>query len=353
LWSALKAVEAGLTVTLIDSVGPGAGASGGLVGALMPHQPSGWSAKKALQLSGLLSLQIEIAALEAQTGLSAGYARVGRLMPIWTGAERERHATWSEGARLHWPQQCVWQADAALPSADWLDPAAAPLGVAHDSLAARLEPRAMVHLLVKALEGRAKLLFGSAISAISADCSVLLNDGSQLDADHVLIATGINAFDLLAPLVRRTTGVGVKGQAALFRPRVALNPDELPVIYADGLYVIAHSSGMIAVGSTSENTYADETSTDALLDDVIMRARAVCPLLRDSECVERWAGVRPKHESRDPVVVRLPEAPRILAAIGAFKIGFGVAHVMAAEAVGHVTGQGGPWRDVLAAGWRG
>jgi glycine/D-amino acid oxidase-like deaminating enzyme len=210
----------------------------------------------------------------------------------------------------------------------------------------------MLRVLAKALENQAECRFGTAISSISTDCSVSLNDGNRMTGGHILIATGINAFDLLAPIVRRSIGVGVKGQAALFRPCTPLDAGSLPVIYADGLYVIAHADGTIAVGSTSENSFADETETDEKLDDVILRAKAVCPALRDAVLLERWAGVRPKHESRDPVVMALPDAPRIIAAIGAFKIGFGIAHLMGAEAVGHVTGKAGPWRDVLAAGWR-
>jgi glycine/D-amino acid oxidase-like deaminating enzyme len=352
LWGALKAVEAGLSVTIIEAKAPGAGASGGVVGALMPHQPGGWSAKKALQLEGLMSLPGEIAALEAATGLSAGYARTGRVMPIWSEAEKARHATWAAGAEAHWPKGLSWEAEAAMPPAQWLAPNCAPFGVARDSLAGRLEPRAMVRLLACALEGRAQFRLGAGVARISEDCSVLLDDRGRIRSGHVLIATGINAFQHTEPFVRRTIGVGVKGQAALLRPLAPFKPAELPVIYADGLYIIAHANGTVAVGSTSENSYSSPDATDELLDGVIARALDVCPLIRNADILERWAGVRPKHESRDPVVVPLPGAPRVIAALGAFKIGFGIAHLMASEAVGHVTGRAGPWRDVLAAGWR-
>jgi glycine oxidase len=357
LWAALKAAEAGLRVVLIDAAQPGAGASGGLVGALMPHQPSGWSPKKALQLDGLMTLPDEIGRLEASTGLSAGYARTARVMPVWSEAERLRHGAWAQGAAQHWPEPFQWQTPAPMPDERWLAPAAAPFGVAIDTLAARLNPRAMVALLVAALArlhpDRVEMRFGQAVSQVTADCALLLNDGNRISAKNVLIATGINAFHLVAPIVRRNIGSGVKGQAALLRPQNAFHPSSLPVIYADGLYIVAHADGTVAVGSTSENTYSDPFSTDGQLNTLVRRAISICPLLRDADIVERWAGVRPKHESRDPVVVPLPDAPRIIAALGAFKIGFGIAHLMGAEAVGHVTGKAGAWREVLAAGWRG
>jgi glycine oxidase len=337
LWCAVHAVRAGLRPLVIDSVGIAAGASGGIVGALMPHQPSVWSPKKALQLEGLLTLQHEIAALEAETGLSAGYARAGRLMPIWTEAEQAKHVAWEAGAKLHWPETFQWNALQAIENPDWLDPEAAPLGAALDTLAARLDPRAMCALLAKAIENNADFHFGTGVLSIFPDRSILLNDANRIVAKHILITTGIHSFDLLEPIIGHKTGTGVKGQSALMCPAKAITPSELPVIYSDGLYVIAHENGLIAVGSTSENQWNHATSTD--------------DQLRDAEVIERWAGVRPKHESRDPVVAELAEAPGIIVATGGFKISFAVAHLMAREAIGYVTGNAGDFRTILAEGW--
>ena len=44
----------GATVRVIETAHPGAGSSGGLVGALSPHVPEAWNAKKAFQLDSLL-----------------------------------------------------------------------------------------------------------------------------------------------------------------------------------------------------------------------------------------------------------------------------------------------------------
>ncbi len=68
LWCAERALRSGLSVVLIDAGRIGGGASGGIVGALMPHQPINWSAKKQFQLDGLLTLEDEVAALEAAKG---------------------------------------------------------------------------------------------------------------------------------------------------------------------------------------------------------------------------------------------------------------------------------------------
>ncbi len=66
LWAAFEAGKAGLKTVLIDVQGVGAGASGGLLGALMPHMPDRWSVKKQFQFDALVSLEARIAELEAQ-----------------------------------------------------------------------------------------------------------------------------------------------------------------------------------------------------------------------------------------------------------------------------------------------
>ena len=88
LWTAYEAARQGRSATLIEKRTIGAGASGGLLGALMPHQPTGWNAKKEFQLDGLLTLETEIAALEEMTGVTTGYRRCGRLMPIGNAEKR-------------------------------------------------------------------------------------------------------------------------------------------------------------------------------------------------------------------------------------------------------------------------
>ena len=67
LWTALFAARAGMSVCLAERRHIGAGASGGVLGALMPHLPDRWNAKKAFQFDALVSLEAEIAALEGES----------------------------------------------------------------------------------------------------------------------------------------------------------------------------------------------------------------------------------------------------------------------------------------------
>jgi len=127
----------------------------------------------------------------------------------------------------------------------------------------------------------------------------------------------------------------VKGQAALLRASV---DPALPVIFADGLYIVPHEDGLVAIGSTSENSFSDPSGTDGLLDALIAKARQTAPVLAEAPVVERWAGLRPKAIGREPMVGRHPDHPNVSLMAGGFKVSFGLAHELARTVVDEIEG---------------
>ncbi|RVQ40974.1 FAD-binding oxidoreductase, partial [Sinorhizobium meliloti] len=113
----------------------------------------------------------------------------------------------------------------------------------------------------------------------------------------------------------------------------------LPIIFADGLYVVPHESGQVAVGSTSENRFEEPYSTDGQLDALLARATALAPALRGAPVVERWAGLRPRSTGREPMVGRHPDHERVFVLTGGFKVSFGLAHALARSAVDEIAGR--------------
>jgi glycine/D-amino acid oxidase-like deaminating enzyme len=150
-------------------------------------------------------------------------------------------------------------------------------------------------------------------------------DRGTVTAGTIVLAAGTGAFPLIAALTGRDLGQGVKGQAALLAAPGASHAADRPMIYTDGLYIVPHADGTVAVGSTSETSYQDPHATDARLDALIDRARRISPALRDAPVLERWAGLRPRAPRPDPMLGPLPGHPRVLAATGGFKTGFGLA----------------------------
>ena len=133
-----------MSVALVDPGTIGAGASGGILGALMPHAPERWNGKKQFQFEALLSLEPAIAALEAETGLSTGYGRIGRLMPLLDQRQLDRARERETDASRNWQgsdRSFRWTVHPSVTRSDWLAPGAAPAGVVFDDLSARLDPR--------------------------------------------------------------------------------------------------------------------------------------------------------------------------------------------------------------------
>ena len=86
-------VRRGAQVTVVDPHGPGAGASGGVVGALAPHVPEAWNRKKALQFESLEMAGAFWAEVAEVSGRDPGYARAGRVPPL-TDSEAVARPAW-------------------------------------------------------------------------------------------------------------------------------------------------------------------------------------------------------------------------------------------------------------------
>ena len=292
----------GARVRLIETVGLGAGSSGGLVGAMSPHVPEAWNAKKAFQLDSLLMAAGWWAGVEAASGLPTGYARLGRLQPL--ADDKAVAAAQRRGveAQQLWQGRADWQVVPAT-GAEW-EPASSSGWMVRDTLSARISPRLGLEALAAALrEGGAEVLIG----------------GGE-EAGAVIHATGLAGLVALSDAFGTSLGSGVKGQALSLRYEAR----GAPQLFVDGLHIVPHADGTVAIGSTSETTWSEE-GPDAQLDGLRERAVAAVPALAEAEVVALWAGVRPKAASRAPLLGAWPGRAGHFVANGGFKIGFGMA----------------------------
>lgn len=291
----------GARVRVIDPHGPGAGASGGIVGAMAPHVPELWNSKKAFQLESLLMAGDFWSEVAEVSGHSPGYARLGRLQPIADAAALALAQERIQTAATLWQGKADWRIETA--SGPWCPPSATGQ-IIHDTLTARLHPRQACAALVAALRAR-----GAEVVA----------EGRM--TGRILWATGIAGLEEMSAAHTRLVGNGVKGQGAL----LAHDARNQPQIFANEVHIVPHEDGTTAVGSTSERYYDDPSSTDAQLDGVIARAAAAVPALSGAPVIARWAGVRPRSRSRAPMLGAHPFRPGEFLANGGFKIGFGMA----------------------------
>lgn len=301
---AWAAARRGARVRVIDVAKPGAGSSGGLVGALAPHVPELWNTKKAFQLESLLMAQSWWDAVQETGGLDPLYARTGRLLPIADEALLALAHSRTVNAETLWQGEAAWNVIPA--SGNTWEPHSPTGWLVQDTLAAQLQPRTALAALLAALRAK-DVEFGGT------PC------GPQI------WATGHAGLAELTKNHTRQMGNGVKGQAAAF----GLDAGRQPQISVDGLHIIAHGDGTVAIGSTSERYWDNPTSTDDQLEALIERARAALPCLADAPVVDRWAGVRPRSRTRAPMLGPWPDRPGHFIANGGFKIGFGMAPLVA------------------------
>jgi len=373
LWVARCLSCSGLKIALVEQKYCGSGASGGVLGALMAHTPENWNAKKQFQFDALAELAGQIEILEEETGRQTGYKRCGRLMPIRRQNFLNRARQRSTEAEIYWRHGgkhgskhgsehggkhgskhgsetfgfdvvAAGAADATTQAstielhatqgdashyAGWLAPECAPLGYVHDTLAARIHPEMYIAALKASVSAAPDIAlmehwhFGH----FDEERRIVHSAGgaSRLIAERIVLAAGYETFPLLEPMLGRVIGGGVKGQAAVFACPEGIGK---PLIYDDGVYIVPHSNGLCAVGSTTEKQWQDAARPDMTRWDFIERAKALCVPLKTADMLGRWAGVRPRCRLTDPLVGRLPGRP-VWVATGGYKITFGIAHRMA------------------------
>ncbi|WBU60132.1 NAD(P)/FAD-dependent oxidoreductase [Paracoccus albus] len=300
----------GQHVRVLEKQGIAAGSSGGTVGALAPHAPESWNAKKQFQLESLLSAQDFWTEVGDVGGVDPGYARTGRVQPVVSGDLPKLHAR-IEGSEHFWDGAARMWLTQERPNGS-LCPLSADGWWLMDDLTARISPPDACNALAAAIRRRGGEIELGAVAEI------------ETTSTPALWATGVAGLEQLGEDLGRKVGQGVKGQSAL----LAFDAAASPQVFADGLHVVPHFNGTVGIGSTSENSYAHD-QVDHLLDDVITKSRAICPELADAKVISRWAGIRPRARSRAPLAGGWPGRPGHFVLNGGFKIGFGMAPALA------------------------
>lgn len=327
---AFVAASRGARVEVLEKRRIGAGASGGVVGALAPHVPENWNPGKAVQLDALLMAEGFWADVARVSGRDPGYACAGRLQPVADAAGLARaHARAGSAAAL-WQGRAVWT---VRPVSDFtgLVPVSPTGLVVHDTLSARLHPRRALAALAEGVAALGGRVVGGA-------------DTPPAGRGPVVWCTGYEGLAALSTGQARPVGSGVKGQAL----RLAFDAPAQPQVFADGLHIVPHVDGSVAIGSTSERDFAAPDRTDAQCDALLERVRALCPALADAPVLERWAGVRPRARTRAPILGAWPGRPGHFVFNGGFKTGFALAPLLAGMMTDLVLDD----RDRVPAGFR-
>lgn len=301
---AYAAAVRGAKVRVIDDVGVGAGSSGGLVGALAPHMPERWDPKKEFQYQSLAIAKTHWAKVDELSGQSSGYGQIGRLHPIASPRILELSYERAKMAQTVWHGLAEWRVVERADYGAWAPNT--PTGyLVHDTLSARMRPRGAASSLA------------AAVVALGGE--IVIGDAPL--KGKVVWATGYRGLLDLSKEFDTEIGNGVKGQSALLR----YDAGDVPQLFSDGIYVVPHSDGTVAVGSTGERYFDDPATVDGLLEALLEKIFAAFPVLKGAEVLERWAGVRPRGRKMAPMLGAYPQREGHFIVNGGFKIGFGMA----------------------------
>ncbi len=192
----------------------------------------------------------------------------------------------------------------------------------------QVDPVALTNALVAAAKmNGVEFYFDRSVHSLTANnprfCELLVDDGTSITSDRVIVTAGLGSTDLLAPFGSIEINP-VLGQAIHFRlPQSLGNADFQPVIsYAD-LNIVPLDNNEYWVGATVEfpvdgHAIAQSESLEQLKQTAI----ELCPDLASAETLDIWSGLRPRpHQRPAPIIDRVGENGRILVATGHYRNG--------------------------------
>jgi D-amino-acid dehydrogenase len=178
------------------------------------------------------------------------------------------------------------------------------------------DPGGLTGRIADAAVARGAQYLQDRVSGVAAEGSavrVSTVSGRRLEADRVVLATGVWSNALLKPLGYRVPLAAKRGYHVMYaRPAVDLN---FPVMSASRHVVLTPMRHGLRVAGTAEFAAVDAPPDFARADALIASARHFLPDL-GGDGVSQWMGQRPMTPDSIPVLGALPRHPAVLCALG-------------------------------------
>lgn len=307
LATAWRAAQGGAAVTLVDPA-PASGASSVAAGMLTPVSELSYGEEPLLRL-GLASRDrygAFAAELAEATGLDTGYRDDGTLQVAFDADDLkvlEDLRAFQESLGI--PVEALTGRECRR-----AEPMLAP-GVRGGLLAPEdgsVDPRRLAPALLAAGERLGVRLVRRRAKGLlverDAAAGIMLDDGTEVRADRVLLAAGPWSGDLeglpagTVPPVRP-----VKGQVIRLRTPVPfLRRTTRGLVKGSSVYLVPRADGEIVIGATQEELGFDTRVTAGGLWELLRDARELLPGLTELEFAEVTAGLRPGSPDNAPLM---------------------------------------------------
>jgi glycine oxidase len=307
LCCAWRIARRGGSVVVVDRAVPPAGATRVAAGMLAPVGELAFGEPELLRmtLAAAEAYPGFVAELEAASGVSTGYERMGALH---VALDRDEAA---ELRRVHELQRSLSLGAEWLPPRRCreLEPGLTPSfnGGVHAPAEGAVDPRRLSEALLAALaEERVEVRTGVEVSkAILAGerlAGVRTVNGEELLAGAVVLATGAWAgVSPWLPERARPPVRPVKGQILALRSPGGAGPCER-ILASERVYLVPRPDGRLIAGATVEERGFDTTVTAGGVHELLRESYRLLPDVAEMELVEAMAGLRPGTPDNLPLI---------------------------------------------------
>ena len=318
-----------LSVIAVDAGSPSGQASGAALGVLMAVSTQKASGPVVdLRLASLSRFNTLVTELEGQLGYSLPVNRQGLLRLIvdkdWHQWKETIAARQAAGYDLHplGPDEIA----ALQPELNWA------FGGLHSPQDRQIDPRAFVQALVRAAkQNGAQFLFNEPVVRLKSErgrINALYTPNETVSASHFVVAAGLGSARFGEQLGLEMKVVPVKGQAMRIRPMSPLPYG--PPITDGSINIVPLADGTYWIGATVEFEPTIQTPTLGGMQQLMEQSLALLPVLRDSELLSNWGGMRPRPlGQRAPILGRSPMHQNVIVATGHYRNGVLLAPITA------------------------
>ncbi len=307
---------AGMKVSIIDQGQAGhesSWAGGGIISPLYP-----WRYSDAVSVLARWSQSYYPELIEemlSETGLDAELIKNGLLV---ISAEQEAAVKWSK----------AWQANLQLidkKEVFELEPELSAQLVTHDKAIWMPEvrqvrnPRLVKTLRQYLMQRNVNFIEQTEVTGFLTGAGKVLgvtSSAGDFKADKVLIAGGAWSANLLKD--KDISVKPVKGQMILYKT----NPGTVKrITLSEDRYVIPRRDGRVLVGSTTEHSGFDKSTTLTAREELAKQAARIIPCLHDAQVEHHWAGLRPGSTDGIPYICSVPGIEGLYLNAGHFRNG--------------------------------
>jgi glycine oxidase len=306
---AWRAARAGARVMVIDRASPPAGATRVAAGMLAPVGELTFGEPELLRMTLAAAERYPdfVAEIEAETGMTTGYERLGALH---VALDRDEAA---ELRRIHDLQRSLDLGAEWLPPRRCreLEPGLTPStnGGVHAPDEAAIDPRELTATLLAALAAQGiEVRTGTDVVEALLDreriVGVRTATGEELLADVVVLAAGAWSGQAgWLPQEARPPVRPVKGQVLELRARDGAAPCQR-IIASERVYLVPRGDGRLIVGATVEEQGFDTAITAGGVHELLREAYRLLPEVAEMELLDAAAGLRPGTPDNLPLIGR-------------------------------------------------